>query len=75
MRFYDFSVLKGDETIAARKSVELPDLKAAWAHVAELARTIDEPGSWIRVTNRDGEVEILAGVTIARSGLATAQAA
>jgi hypothetical protein len=75
MQHYDFAVLKNDETIAARKSVELPDLKAAWSHVTELARTINEPGSQIRVTNRAGEVEILAGVAIARSELASARAA
>ncbi len=45
MQHYDFAVLKGDETIAARKSIELPDLKAAWSQVTELARTVNEPGS------------------------------
>lgn len=74
MQHYDFAVLKGDETIAARKSIELPDLKAAWPHVTELARTINEPGSRIRVTNPAGEVEILAGVTIARAELADTRA-
>lgn len=67
MQHYNFAVLKNDESIAARKSIELPDLKAAWSHVTELARTIDEPGSRIRVTNPAGEVEILAGVAIARA--------
>ena len=75
MQHYNFAVLKNDETIAARKSIELPDLKAAWSQVTELARTIDEPGSRIRVTNRAGEVEILAGVAIARGDLGKARAA
>jgi hypothetical protein len=75
MQHYNFAVLKNDETIAARKSIELPDLKAAWSQVTELARTIDEPGSRIRVTNRAGEVEILAGVAIARGDLGNARAA
>jgi len=75
MQHYDFAVLKDDETIAARKSIALPDLKAAWSHVTELAKTVGVPGSRIRVTNVDGEVEILAGVTIAREDLANAQAA
>ena len=66
MQRYDFVVLKGDETIAAKKSISLPDLKAAWRHVTELARRIDEPGSRICVTNPAGEVEILAGVSIAK---------
>jgi hypothetical protein len=75
MQHYDFAVLKDDETIAALKSIALPDLKAAWSHVAELAKTIREPGCRIRVTNRDGEVEILAGVSIARDDFAGARAA
>lgn len=75
MQHYDFAVLKDDETITVRKSIALPDLKAAWSQVTELARTIDEPGCRIRVTNAAGDVEILAGVSIARSDLAGAQAA
>jgi hypothetical protein len=75
MQHYDFAVLKDDETITVRKSIALPDLKAAWSQVTELARTIDEPGCCIRVTNPAGDVEILAGVSIARSDLARAQAA
>jgi hypothetical protein len=75
MQHYDFAVLKDDETIAARKSIALPDLKAAWVHVTELARTIGEPGSRIRVTNPAGEVEILAGVTIAQVNFACSRAA
>jgi hypothetical protein len=75
MHHYDFAVLKDDETIAALKSLALPDLKAAWSQVTELAKTIEEPGSRIRVTNRDGEVEILAGVSIARGDFVGAQAA
>ncbi|WP_298428437.1 hypothetical protein [Rhodoblastus sp.] len=75
MQRYDFAIVKNDETIAARQSVALPDLKAAWSHVTELARTIDEPGTRIYVTNPAGEVEILAGIAIARSDVAGAQAA
>jgi hypothetical protein len=75
MQHYDFAVLTNDETIAALKSIMLPDLKAAWSHVNALAKTIGEPGSRIRVTNRAGEVEILAGVSIARIDFASAQAA
>jgi hypothetical protein len=75
MQHYDFVVLKDDETIAARKSIALSDLKAAWSHVTDLARTIGEPGSRIRVINPTGEVEILAGVTIARGDLFDAQVA
>jgi hypothetical protein len=73
MQRYDFAVVKGDETIAVTKSIALPDLKAAWSHVTELARTVDEPGTRIRVTNPAGEVEILAGVSIARREFARAR--
>ena len=66
MQRYDFTVLKKDETVTATKSIALPDLKAAWRHVAELAKAFDEPGTRIRVTNSAGEVEMLAGVSIAR---------
>jgi hypothetical protein len=75
MQHYDFAVLKGDETITAIKSIALPDLKAAWSHVTEIAKTINEPGSRIRVTNPAGGVEILAGVSIARCDFADALAA
>jgi hypothetical protein len=75
MQHYDFAVLKGDETITAIKSIALPDLKAAWSHVTEIAKTINEPGSRIRVTNPAGDVEILAGVSIARCDFAEAMAA
>ncbi len=75
MQQYDFAVLKGDETIATIESVALPDLKAAWSDVTELAKTINERGSRIRVTNPAGDVEILAGVSIARGDFADAQAA
>ncbi len=75
MQRYDFTVLTRDETIAAKKSIELPDLKSARSHVTELARSIGEPGSRIRVTNPAGEVEILAGVSIACGEHARAQLA
>ena len=75
MQRYDFAVVKADETIAVMKSIALPDLKTAWSHVTELARTFDEPGNRIRVTNPAGEVEILAGVSIARGEFSQLQLA
>lgn len=75
MQRYDFAVVKADETVAAMKSIALPDLKAAWSHVSELARAVDEPGTRIRVTNPAGEVEILAGASIARGEFARAHIA
>jgi hypothetical protein len=75
MQRYDFTVLKKDETVTATQSLALPDLRAAWRRVAEMATAFDEPGTRIRVTNPDGEVEILAGVSIARDHASGAQAA
>ena len=66
MERYDFEVLKGDETISAARSVALPDPRAAWPRVAELARKVAEPGCQIRVTNEAREMVILIGVAAAR---------
>lgn len=66
MERYDFTVLKGDETIAAARAVALEDPRAAWPRVAELAKNFDEPGCRIRVTNAAGEVVVLVGVAAAR---------
>ena len=75
MRHGDLAVLKDEARIAARKPIDLPDLKAAWSQVRALARRIDEPGSRIRVTNRAWHPEIRGAVVIARSNLAGARAA
>ena len=75
MERYDFEVLKGDETIAAARSVALPDPRAAWPRVAELAKNVDEPGCRIRVTNEAGEVLVLVGVAAARRRMDTKVAA
>ena len=77
MEHYDFEVLKGDETIAVARSVALPDPRAAWPRVAELAKNVGgpgcllannvgEPGCLIRVTNEAGEVVVLVGIAVAR---------
>ena len=66
METYDFEVLRGDETVAAVHSIKLPNSKAVWPQVAELAKQVYEPGCRIRVTNRSGEMVILVGVAAAR---------
>jgi hypothetical protein len=66
MEQYNFAVLKGDETIAAIRSIALPDPSAAWSRVAELAKNVDEPGCRIRVTNEAGDVVVLVGIAAAR---------
>jgi hypothetical protein len=65
MQRYDFIVLRDEATIAAERSVALPDLKAAWPRITALAQTFDQPGGRIRVTNEAGDVVILVGVTAA----------
>ena len=44
MELYDFEVLKGDETIAATRSVALPYQTAAWPRIADIAKNVAEPG-------------------------------
>jgi hypothetical protein len=65
MELFDFEVLRGDETIAATRSVPLPDQSAAWPRIATLAKTVAEPGCRIRVTNQAREMVILIGVAAA----------
>jgi hypothetical protein len=65
MELYDFEVLKGDETIAATRSVALPDQSAAWPRIADLAKNVAEPGCRIRVTNQTREVVIVIGIAAA----------
>lgn len=65
MAQYDFEVLEGDETIASVRSVDLPNPKALWSWMAELARKVYAPGRTIRVANPLGEIVILIGVAAA----------
>ncbi len=66
MEFYDFEVRKGDETIAAARSVALRDPSAAWPRIADFAKNVAEPGCRIRVTNEAHEIVILIGIAAAR---------
>jgi hypothetical protein len=66
MERYDFSIVKGEDTIAALPSVQLPDPRAAWPHIIALAQKVGEPGSHIRVTNEDGDIVILTGINSIR---------
>ena len=43
MGIYDFEVLKDDTVIAATQAIALPDARAAWPKVAELAKTFNQP--------------------------------
>jgi hypothetical protein len=66
MHLYDFEVLKGDETIAAERSIMLRNTRAAWPRIARLAASIATPGCLIRVKNESGETVFLVGADSAR---------
>ena len=62
--YYNFEVVKGDQTIAAERAVVLRHIRAAWPKVATLARKA-ATGSRVRVTDEAGDVVILVGVASA----------
>ena len=66
MGIYDFEVLKDGTVIAAKQAILLPDARAAWPKVAELAETFNEPGHKIRVRDEAGGIVILIGVVTLR---------
>jgi hypothetical protein len=66
MGVYDFEVLKDGAVIAAEQTIALPDTRAAWPKIAELAKTFDEPGHKFRVKDEAGGIVILIGVTALR---------
>ena len=59
-------MLKDGAVIAAEQTIALPDTRAAWPKIAELAKTFDEPGHKIRVRDEAGGIVILIGVTALR---------
>ena len=67
MGVYDFEVLKDGAVIAAEQTVALPDTRAAWSKIAELAKAFDEPGHKIRVKDEAGGIVILIGVMALRA--------
>jgi hypothetical protein len=66
VQFYDFEVLKGEEIIAAERSVPLPDTRAAWPKIAKIAKKITLSGCRIRVREQSGETIILIGAAAAQ---------
>ena len=64
MELYDFEVLKGEEVIAAERSVPLYSPKAAWPKIVKLAKSLNPSGCHIRVKER-GETIILVGAKAA----------
>ena len=65
MDFYDFEVLRGDEVVAAERSVLLDSPKAAWPKIIRLAKSLNLPGCRIRVKEQTGETIILVGIAAA----------
>jgi hypothetical protein len=62
--FYDFEVLKGEEVIAAERSVPLYSPRAAWPRIIKLAKSLNLGGCRIRVKEH-GEAIILIGAAAA----------
>lgn len=67
MERYEFTVHGADETIAITHSAALPDLRAAWPVIVDLAHRVDGVGSRIIVTNVAADVLMLVGVATAGS--------
>jgi len=70
MHICDFEVLRDGAVVAARLSLVLPDIRAAWPKIAELARRYDAPGYKIWVKDEAGRIVILTGVAAVRRYLA-----
>jgi hypothetical protein len=61
MRF-EFRVQNSDKTIAARQSLNLPDVTSAWSEVVEIAQGMHDIGGRIVVTDDMGKILILVDV-------------
>jgi hypothetical protein len=64
--YYHFEVLRGDDVIAAERSVALESSRAAWPKVIDMAKGLDQPGCRIRVREQTGGTIILIGASAAR---------
>jgi hypothetical protein len=65
---YDFKIKRRNGTIAVETSVALRNLNDAWDRVVELAERTQDRDGQILVTNEAGDLVILSGMGIARSG-------
>jgi len=64
VELYDFEVLRGEEVIAAERSIPLSCPKAAWPKIIRLAKSLNMPRCRIRVKEQ-GETIILIGAAAA----------
>ena len=62
---YDFELSIDGVVTTSRRSIYLPDIKAAWPHVSSMAAEAQHGGK-IRVLDKDGRIVILTGVVAAR---------
>ena len=62
---YDFELSNDGVVATCRRSIYLPDIKAAWPHVYAMAADAQR-GAKIRVLDKEGRIVILTGVTAAR---------
>lgn len=66
MRYYDFALVNGGETIAAVLSVAPANLGAAWSWIAGLVTDANRPGCVVRITDEAGEVVVMVGLDATR---------
>jgi len=66
MEMFDIEVVQRGEIIAAERSIELENSKAAWPRIAEVARKFNKSGAQIRVLNKARQITILVGVRSAQ---------
>jgi hypothetical protein len=66
MKRYYFEVLRDGAGIITSHSIALPNVAAAWARIANLARTIEGAGHKIQVKDERGGIVILVGIITAR---------
>jgi hypothetical protein len=64
VELYDFEVLRGEDVIAAERSIPLYSPRAAWPKIIRMAKRLNLPGCQIRVKEH-GETIILVGVATA----------
>ena len=58
---FDIEVRQGDQTLSSLRSVELPDLGAAWGHIAGLAEKVSDLECRIRVVDQSGKT-LISGI-------------
>ncbi len=63
MHLYDFEVLLDGGVVVEKRTIRLPDARAAWPEIVRLAKHFNQPGFKIRVLDEFGRIVILTGVS------------